>query len=101
MRCGRLPTGETQTFYFPDDHPSMPGWFKGMEQIIREWGLWPEDSLPTQCHEFKCPPGHVNCCCRHMLFCQPDFTDQRSVTTVRFIFLCLPFSRLLYIVDIT
>ena len=78
MRCGRLPTGETQSFYFPDDHPSMPGWFKGMEQIIRERGLWPEDGLPAQCHEFKCPPGRVNCCCRRVLFCQPDFTDQRS-----------------------
>ncbi|KAF8967157.1 hypothetical protein BDZ97DRAFT_1615838, partial [Flammula alnicola] len=26
----------TQDFYFPDDHPTMPGWFKGMENVIRE-----------------------------------------------------------------
>jgi hypothetical protein len=38
MRCGRLPNGDPQSFYFPDDHPSMPGWFKGMEQIIKERG---------------------------------------------------------------
>ncbi|PPQ76681.1 hypothetical protein CVT25_015912, partial [Psilocybe cyanescens] len=25
-----------QDFYYPDDHPTMPGWFKGMEEIIKE-----------------------------------------------------------------
>jgi hypothetical protein len=34
MRNGKLPDGETQDLYFPDDHPTMPGWFKGMEQIL-------------------------------------------------------------------
>ncbi|KAJ7660876.1 hypothetical protein DFH06DRAFT_954410, partial [Mycena polygramma] len=36
MRNGTLPNGDTQPFYFKDDHPIMPGWFKGMEIIIRE-----------------------------------------------------------------
>ncbi|KAJ6485990.1 hypothetical protein C8R45DRAFT_789220, partial [Mycena sanguinolenta] len=36
MRNGTMPNGETQSFYFDDDHPTMPGWFKGMENIIRE-----------------------------------------------------------------
>ncbi|KAJ3492884.1 hypothetical protein NLJ89_g11145 [Agrocybe chaxingu] len=27
-----------QDFYYPDDHPTMPGWFKGMENIIQEHG---------------------------------------------------------------
>ncbi|KAF9455309.1 hypothetical protein BDZ94DRAFT_1205895, partial [Collybia nuda] len=36
MRNGQLLNGETQEFYFGEDHPSMPGWFKGMEQIIKE-----------------------------------------------------------------
>jgi len=37
MRHGIHPlTGEPQPLYFSDDHPTMPGWFKGMEQIIRE-----------------------------------------------------------------
>jgi hypothetical protein len=35
-------TGEPQSFYFPDDHPTMPGWFKGMEQILQKCGLLPE-----------------------------------------------------------
>ncbi|KAI0244901.1 hypothetical protein BJV78DRAFT_1085196, partial [Lactifluus subvellereus] len=37
MRPGTNPlTGGTQDLYWPEDHPGMPGWFKGMEQILRE-----------------------------------------------------------------
>ncbi|KIJ26478.1 hypothetical protein M422DRAFT_140014, partial [Sphaerobolus stellatus SS14] len=36
MREGVLPNGQPQSFYFPEDHPTMPGWFKGMDVIIRE-----------------------------------------------------------------
>ncbi|KAI5823804.1 hypothetical protein K523DRAFT_210212, partial [Schizophyllum commune Tattone D] len=37
MRDGYYGQQKTrQPLYFPDDHPTMPGWFKGMEQIIRE-----------------------------------------------------------------
>ena len=42
----------SQYFYFPDDHPTMPGWFKGMENIIREQGMWPENGLNAQCEGF-------------------------------------------------
>ena len=49
-----------------------------MEQIIREHGLWPEAGLPAQCHEFKCPPDHTNCCCWRILYLQPDFIAQKS-----------------------
>ena len=80
MRDGTLPTGETQSFYFPPEHPSMPGWFKGMEVIIHERGLWPADGLPAlaaQCLSFHCPPGKMDCCCRRLLFTQPDFLNQK------------------------
>lgn len=71
------PTG--QSFYHPETHPTMPGWFKGMEVIIRERDLWPaEGSLRAQCDGFKCVPGATNCCCRRLLFCQPDFVSQKS-----------------------
>ena len=39
MRNGTLLTGKTQSFYFLPEHPTMPGWFKGMEVIICEHGL--------------------------------------------------------------
>ncbi len=78
MRNGILPNGEPQLFYFPEDHPSMPGWFKGMEIIIRERGLWPEGDLLAQCPGFQCPPDSTDCCCRRILFSQPDFRSQKS-----------------------
>ena len=48
--------------YFDHDHPTMPGWFKGMEIIIRERGLWPEKGMNAQCDGFKCVAGKTDCC---------------------------------------
>jgi hypothetical protein len=56
MRRSQLLNGDNQSFYFLDDHPSMPGWFKGMEQIIQERSLWPAEGLNAQCQSFRCPP---------------------------------------------
>lgn len=56
----------------------MPGWFKGMEHIIWEHGLWPKHGLPVECLGFRCPDGRTDCCCRQLLFNQPDFTFQKS-----------------------
>ena len=57
----------------------MPRWFKGMEVMIREWGLWPEQQpLAAQCTEFHCPPIPTDCCCQRLLFTQPDFDSQKS-----------------------
>jgi hypothetical protein len=84
MRSGILPNGKPQSFYFPDDHDSMRGWFKGMETIIRERGLWPEGKesreVLAQCQGFPsgCPPGRADCCCRRILFMQPDFVSEKS-----------------------
>jgi hypothetical protein len=78
MRHGTNPlTGEPQSFYFSDDHLTMPGWFKGMEQILKERGLWPEAGLAAQCSG-KCPDNRDNCCCHNILFNQPDFVSQKS-----------------------
>ena len=67
-----------QDFYHADNHPTMPGWFKGMEEIIKERGLWPATGLNAQCEGFKCEPGRKDCCCRRLLFTQPDFVNQKS-----------------------
>ena len=68
----------SQDFYFTDDHPKFPGWFKGMENIICEHGLWPNEGLKAQCDGFKCVSGHTNCCAHRVLFSQPDFCSQKS-----------------------
>jgi hypothetical protein len=78
MQCSQLPNGDIQSFYFLDNHPSMPGWFKGMEQIIWEWGLWPAKGLNMQCQNFHCPPERTDCCCWRLLFSQLDFVNQKS-----------------------
>ena len=79
MRMTNFGAGKMlQDFYFSEDHPTKPGWFKGMENIIRERGLWPETGLNGQCEGFKCEAGKKNCCCHRLLFTQPDFENQKS-----------------------
>jgi hypothetical protein len=56
----------------------MPSWFKGMELIIHERGLWLARGLKAQCANFHCPPRHTDCYCRRLLFSQPDFINQKS-----------------------
>ncbi|KAF8221454.1 hypothetical protein L208DRAFT_1090516, partial [Tricholoma matsutake] len=36
MHNATFSDGSTQELYHPDDHPTMTGWFKGMEEIIKE-----------------------------------------------------------------
>ncbi|PBK85860.1 hypothetical protein ARMGADRAFT_1036033 [Armillaria gallica] len=76
MRDGVLPDGSRQCFYFPDDHPSTPGWFKGSAQILHERGLYPESGLRAACKN-ACSPDAETCCCRRVLFLQPDFVAQK------------------------
>ena len=82
MRSTFLPNGEIQDLYYPEDlpenHPDYEkrSWLKGMEQIIRERGLWPASGLYAQCEGFKCPPGCTDCCCRRILFSY--FVNQKS-----------------------
>ncbi|THV00987.1 hypothetical protein K435DRAFT_656209 [Dendrothele bispora CBS 962.96] len=56
----------------------MPGWFIGSENIIKERGLWPENGLRYAC-EKTCFENETNlsCCCRKVLFYQPDFVVQK------------------------
>jgi len=81
--CDRkLPDGTPQPLYYPDDHPTSPGFFKGMEQLLREHGLFPTDrNLKAQCSPSlsKCPPGHTMCCCWQILYNQADFQEQKSL----------------------
>jgi hypothetical protein len=77
MRNGQLADGTEQDLYFSNEHPEMPGWFKGMEILVKERGLW-QDGLLAQCEGFKCKAGTTDCCCRRILFSQSDFVNQKS-----------------------
>jgi len=35
--------------------------------------------LPAQCKDFKCPPDADRCCCRRLLYNQPDFANVKSI----------------------
>ncbi|KAF8582400.1 hypothetical protein K439DRAFT_1647596 [Ramaria rubella] len=77
MRPGTLPSGEPQSFYFPEDHPTMPGWFKGMKVIIEERRFVEESNLPAECKSFKCANPKGSCCCQRIPFNQPNFASQK------------------------
>jgi hypothetical protein len=81
VQNGRFADGTEQDFYFPDDHPKYPGWFKGMANILEERGITTAWSMSYQCPGFKCPePSNpdTRCCCRRALYNQPDFIDVKS-----------------------
>ena len=63
-------------------NPSVEDAFKDedldFEDVIRERGLWLEKGLNAQCESFKCVAGKKDCCCRRLLFTQPDFVHQKS-----------------------
>ncbi|KAK0495603.1 hypothetical protein EDD18DRAFT_1354058 [Armillaria luteobubalina] len=80
MANGRFSDGTDQEFYYPDDHPALPGYFKGMATILEERGFENAGSLKAQCKKtFSECAQQDNCCCRRILFNQPDFVDVESI----------------------
>lgn len=49
---------------------------KGIESILKERNLWPEDKFNLDCPK-GCPQGSTNCCARKLLANQPDFLAQK------------------------
>ena len=82
MRDTVLPDGSIQSFYHPEDHPTMPGWFKGMQAVLDERGLfrYKENGkgMNGECKDFKYPDGVTDCCCCRILFNQLDFVGVKS-----------------------
>jgi hypothetical protein len=77
MADGQLPDGTAQCFYFPEGHEHA-GAFKGMAQILTERGFSGAHKLRAECPSFKCNPDIDPCCCRRLLYKQPDFVDIKS-----------------------
>ncbi|KAJ3840965.1 hypothetical protein F5878DRAFT_672164 [Lentinula raphanica] len=86
-------TGERQTMYFPPDHPTHPGLFKGMTEILVKRG-WDHNFLTKsvnakgnatgllrECPGFKCSDlsPSSTCCIRRILFNEPDFSSVKSL----------------------
>jgi hypothetical protein len=85
MGKGRMPNGEEQDFYFPDDHPTHPGFFKGLTIILEKCGFTGvsgKGAKLMECKGVHCPPSANDCCCRCMLFCQPDFAEVESTLEI-------------------
>lgn len=74
MEDGYFADGHPQPFYFPPGHEHV-GKFKGMAHILKERGFHDAGKLKAQCKGFKCPEGVTDCCCRLILFNQPDFMN--------------------------
>ncbi|KAG0700911.1 hypothetical protein DFH29DRAFT_876281 [Suillus ampliporus] len=77
MAPGHLRDGTVQPLYFPTGHPKA-GWFKGMATILHKRGFEEEAQLRLECPSFKCPSDKVGrCCCRRVLYQQPDFSGEQ------------------------
>lgn len=76
--------GSPQSLYFPEGH-ERAGTFKGMEQILVERGYERDviHKLRAECSKFECPavppPNKISCCCRRLLYNQPDFVAVESI----------------------
>ncbi|KAJ3575337.1 hypothetical protein NP233_g1146 [Leucocoprinus birnbaumii] len=78
MADGRFHDGTPQSLYFPEGHPRA-GIFKGMKVILQERGYDVADKKAA-CGgaKFNCTPGATDCCCRRMLFNEPDFVNVKT-----------------------
>lgn len=74
MGDAQFADGTPQPLYFPEGH-TRAGVFKGMVTILKERGFQNMAKVRAECKGFKCIPGAANCCCRRILYGQPDFTD--------------------------
>ncbi len=70
--------GTAQPLYFPEVH-ECAGVFKGMAVILQERGFRDMSKVRAECKDFKCVPGATDCCCRRILYNQPNFTNVPSL----------------------
>jgi len=73
--------GHAQPLYFPEGH-ERAGVFKGMAVILKERGFGDMSQVRAECKDFKCAPGATACCCRRILYNQPDFANVESLLEI-------------------
>jgi hypothetical protein len=82
MTNGAFHDGTEQDFYFPVGHPKA-GQFKGMVQILEERGYNMQGKRAQCGKKFSdCPNGSTNCCCRRMMYNEPDFVVVESLLEI-------------------
>jgi hypothetical protein len=80
--CGaRFADGTPQSLYYPEGH-ELSGVFKGMAIILEERGFDGALKIRAECPKFKCEKGALRCCCRRMLYNEPDFVGVRSLLEI-------------------
>ncbi|KIM74804.1 hypothetical protein PILCRDRAFT_99093 [Piloderma croceum F 1598] len=72
MCDGSFADGSSQSLYYRDGH-DLTRVFKGMGQILQEWGYVGALKIRAECLKFHCEKGAVQCCCQQMLYNEPDF----------------------------
>ena len=73
-----LHDGTPQPLYFTEGHEHA-GVFKGMAIILQEQGFGDMSKICAECKDFKCAPGATSCCCRRILYRQPNFINVSSL----------------------
>ena len=81
MANGHFADGTPQPLYFPEGH-ERAGVFKGMATILQEHGFGDMSKVRAECKEFKCAPRATDCCCRRILYNQPDFANVPSLLEI-------------------
>lgn len=79
MDSATFADGTPQQLYFPPSHEKA-GLLKGMSVLLQERGVANAPQLKAQCRKsFNCTPDATNCCCRRILYTQPDFVNIPSI----------------------
>jgi hypothetical protein len=81
MCDGTFADGSPQSLYYPEGH-DLAGVFKGMGQILQERGYVGALKIRAECPKFHCEKGAVRCCCRRMLYNEPDFVAVESLLEI-------------------
>ncbi|KAG1884960.1 hypothetical protein F4604DRAFT_1952032 [Suillus subluteus] len=81
MGNGKFADGSSQSLYYPEGH-ERAGVFKGMGVILEERGYEGALKIRAECPKFQCKKGATCCCCRRMLYNEPDFVSVKSLLEV-------------------